>query len=214
MLPRVLAPFLRVAFHLLYHPFAFAYDWVSACVSRGHWRDWTRTAIPRVVGARVLEIGCGTGDLLLDLSAAGYAPIGVDLSPTMLRLARGKLRRTRAKLVRARAQSLPFADGAFDSMVMTFPPEFARDPRALAEMHRALDERGRLIWVDAGRLLPCDAWSRALDWALDFTEVGSAVFAVEARAILARAGFQAHVEVVQEGPSRVTRVWAIKRNVE
>ncbi len=89
--------FIRLAFRLFYNQFAFTYDTVSAIVSRGRWRDWTRAAIPRVVGTRVLEVPCGTGNLLLDLRAAGYAPIGVDLSPNMLRIARGKLRHARVR---------------------------------------------------------------------------------------------------------------------
>jgi len=244
--------FLRFAFHLFYNPFAFTYDPISALVSRGHWRDWTRAAIPHIVGTRVLEIPCGTGNLLLDLARAGYRPIGVDLSNTMLRISQGKVRakhlpqvslraersnlsnrdmetpalqRTQCgasvasshktllamtpPLVRARAQAMPFASAAFDSIVMTFPPSFVFDPDALAELRRILDANGRLIWVDAGRLLPHDAWSRALNAALNATG-GEGNFERVASEALGRAGFESRVETVRDEESVVCVVIATK----
>jgi SAM-dependent methyltransferase len=42
-------------------------------------------------GGPLLELGCGTGRLLVPLARAGYDVTGVDLSPEMLRLARAKL---------------------------------------------------------------------------------------------------------------------------
>jgi len=41
-------------------------------------------------GGPVLELGCGTGRLLLPLANAGYEVTGVDLSPEMLRIARSR----------------------------------------------------------------------------------------------------------------------------
>ncbi|MBI5301962.1 MAG: methyltransferase domain-containing protein [Chloroflexi bacterium] len=203
--------FLRFAFQLFYNPFAFTYDVVSALVSRGHWRDWTRAAIPRIAGARVLELPCGAGNLTLDLLAAGYSPIGVDLSPAMLRITRGKLNRVRlpSRLIRARAEALPFARASFDSLVMTFPPGFAYDPVALAEMYRVLDDDGRLIWVDGGRLLPRDAWDRALDAALNAVSAPSSVNAV--LDVLKQVGFEPQLETVQDEASAVLVVTAHKR---
>jgi ubiquinone/menaquinone biosynthesis C-methylase UbiE len=212
---RVINPLLRYAFHLFYNPFAFTYDFVSAVVSRGRWRAWTGAAIPRVVGTRVLEIPCGTGNLLLDLVAAGYSPMGADLSPEMIRITQRKLSRHAVQfpLVRARAQELPFPSHSFDTIVMTFPPEFVYDPRALAEFRRLLDDRGRLVWVDAGRLLPNAWWSRFLNRALDAADGEPVVtqehgFARGAGDLLARAGFQVQVEQVRDDVSVVMVVIA------
>ena len=212
MFRRLWIAFLRLAFYLFYNPFAFTYDWVSAFVSRGHWRAWTRAALPHILGSRVLDLPCGTGNLLLDLGAAGYAPVGVDLSAPMLALTRRKIQRAnhRATLMRARVETLPLADHAFDSIVMTFPPGFVRDPRALAELHRVLVPGGRLIWVDGGRLLPLDAWSRTLDAALDAVSGGATPFADFARAVLTRAGFAVHVEIAHDDASIVSVVIATK----
>ncbi len=220
MLHRFARPLLRFAFHLFYNPLAFTYDWVSAIVSRGRWRAWTRAAIPRIAGTRILEVPAGTGNLLLDLVAAGYAPVAVDLSPAMLRITRGKIvetlhtsPRSEAEwdatslpgLVRARAQALPFHSGAFDTIIMTFPPEFIFDPRTFVEFSRLLDEGGRVVWVDAGRLLPRDLWGRALNAALDAVG-GGGQFEPMARELLTRAGFHARIEWVQDESSRVAVV--------
>ncbi len=228
MLRRLARPFLRFAFHLFYNPFAFTYDWVSAIVSRGRWRAWTRAAIPRIVGTRILEVPTGTGNLLLDMAHAGYAPVAVDLSPAMLQITRNKLKNLAkvhrpaelrsaqpsqgyqgSPLVRARAQTLPFPAHSFDTIVMTFPPEFIFDPHTLAEFARVLDDQGRVVWVDAGRLLPRDVWGRTLNAALDSVG-GGGKFETMARELLARAGFDAQVEWVQDEVSVVAVVTARK----
>jgi ubiquinone/menaquinone biosynthesis C-methylase UbiE len=206
MLHRLWIRFVRFAFHQFYNTFAFTYDFVSAVVSRGDWRAWTRAAIPYIRGSRVLEIPCGTGNLLIDLYGAGYAPVGIDLSPSMLRITRGKLTRVRAQpvapVLRARAQELPFPDQSFDSIVMTFPPEFVRDSRVLPEFRRVLADDGRLIWVDAGRLLPRDFYSRLLNRAFDVVG-GDESFSRGAKDLLAHAGFSVRVETIQNEVSVV-----------
>jgi ubiquinone/menaquinone biosynthesis C-methylase UbiE len=208
--------FLRFAFHLFYNPFAFTYDFVSALVSRGQWRAWTRAAMPYLVGTRVLEIPSGTGNLLLDLRAAGYAAMGVDLSAAMLNITRAKFRRvnTPAPILRARVQALPFPNRAFDSITMTFPPGFVRDPRAFAELARVLADEGRLIWIDAARLLPRDGISHALNRALDAVGGSGVPFEEFACEMLARAGFESKVERVQNDASVVSVVIATRRQAE
>jgi ubiquinone/menaquinone biosynthesis C-methylase UbiE len=214
MFHRLWSTFLRLAFHLLYNPLASTYDWVSAIVSRGHWRAWTRTAIPHLVGTRVLEIPCGTGNLLLDLCSAGYAPIGVDLSASMLRITRGKLLHAGLSvlLLRTRAQALAFPDRSFDSIVMTFPPGFVYDPNTWSEFHRVLADDGRLIWVDAARLLPHDAWSRLLNRGLNAVGASGMSFADFALAAVEQAGFEAHVEMMRDNAGSVMIVIASKRH--
>ncbi len=210
----VFYPFLRFAYRLFYNPFAFTYDTVSSLVSRGQWRTWTRAAIPYLRGSRILEVPCGTGNLLLDLSGAGYAPVGVDLSPWMLRITRGKFGRgaIRSRLVRARVQALPFPDSAFDSVIMTFPPGFIYDPLALGELRRVLAVDGILLWVDAGRLVLRDAWSRFRNWALDTVDGGGETgdFASGVVPLLTAAGFRAQTEWVENKKSRVAVVKATK----
>jgi SAM-dependent methyltransferase len=159
------------AFHLLYNPFAWAYDGVSWAVSRGEWQRWQGAVLPYLTGRRVLEIGFGTGNLLVDMATRGYQPWGVDLSPTMAAIAAGKLRThgTSARLCRARAQALPFCDGAFDSIALTFPAGFIGEAETHREMERVLKPRGRVVIADGGYLLGRDPLSRFLNWALGLT---------------------------------------------
>ncbi len=215
LLRRFARPLLRFAFHRFYNSFAFTYDFVSAVVSRGRWRAWTRQAIARAAGPRVLEVPCGTGNLQLDLAAAGYKPVAADLSSAMLSITRGKLRRAGLglRLLRARVEELPFAARSFDTIIMTFPPEFIFDPSTFAEFRRVLADRGRLIWVDAGRLLPRDGWGRMLNGALDAVGGGSN-FEPMARDILRRAGFEPQVEWVRDDRSIVAVVTARKGQLE
>ncbi len=69
--------------------------------------------LPRNHNARILEIGCGMGELLTGLSQLGYDCTGLDVSRTRIDL----LQARRAKNLRfehAEGTRLPFADGSFD----------------------------------------------------------------------------------------------------
>ena len=84
---------LRFFFHLLYHPFAFTYDWVAAIVSVGRWKDWVLSVIPFIEGTRILELGHGPGHLQRVLLSRDLVAVGLDESAAMGRLAQRNLRR-------------------------------------------------------------------------------------------------------------------------
>jgi len=102
---RLKARFLRFAFHLLYYQLAWTYDLVAWLVSFGDWPAWRRAAALFLREGPSLELAYGTGGLMADLTARGLAPVGLDLSPTMARLARRRLLRRGLlpRLVRGRA---------------------------------------------------------------------------------------------------------------
>jgi ubiquinone/menaquinone biosynthesis C-methylase UbiE len=156
----------KLAFESLYGPLAWAYDWVSRTFFLGQWRLWQRAALPHVKGPRVLEVGMGTGDLQPDLLEKGFEAWGIDASSPMLRRARGKVQRLGLpieRLLRARAQSLPFPEGYFNSVVSTFPSEYIADPQTLSELSRVLAPGGRLVIVPGGWLKPRGAKARTLE---------------------------------------------------
>ena len=65
-------------------------------------------------GARVLDVGCGTGYGTAELAAQADRAIGVDLSPDAVRHALQAYRRENLRFLAASATALPFRDAAFD----------------------------------------------------------------------------------------------------
>jgi ubiquinone/menaquinone biosynthesis C-methylase UbiE len=192
--------FVRWSFHHFYNTFAWTYDLVSAAVSLGHWREWTRAAIPHVRGAHVLEVAFGTGNLQLDMRAAGITPYGLDLSPNMARMTRNKLQRARfePRLVRGSVFTLPLASSSLDTLVLTFPPGFLTMPHAVAEMKRVLADNGRVIVVDAGWLHRPALLSALINLAFRFT--GTTNFSLDRLQLLRTAGFA--VQIIEVGDDR------------
>lgn len=148
--PRKLKPLARLylwATYRLYNEFAWAYDLAAWIVSGGRWDRWRRMALDYVQAEPVLEIGFGTGELLIEMARRGRDVIGLDLSPAMHRVTARKMRHLGlwAPQVRSRVQNLPFPDDSFSTVVSTFPAEYIVDPASLAELHRVLRPGGRLI---------------------------------------------------------------------
>jgi SAM-dependent methyltransferase len=93
-------------------------------------------AVPFERGWRVLDVACGAGRHARAFEASGARCVGLDLSATLLRLAR---QITRASLVRADMRHLPIRPGSMDLTVNLFTSfgYFERDAEhaaALAEM--------------------------------------------------------------------------------
>jgi SAM-dependent methyltransferase len=144
-------------FELLYrHRWLY---WLASTIPfAGQWRTWQRLVIPRLLGTDVLETGCGTGTLLLDMVDAGYTCTAIERSPQMLAATRDRLRRHHLEgavsLRQGSAAALPYADRSFDSVVSTFPTEYIFDPATTEEMARVLRPGGRVIVVLGARLIP------------------------------------------------------------
>ena len=97
-------------------------------------------------GGRVLDLGCGTGDMTRHLSRAGFEVTGCDVSASML--ARAAAPGSAVKWVRLSAdwQVLPFAAGVFDAVIASSVLEYVRAPAlVLAECARVLGPDGVLM---------------------------------------------------------------------
>ena len=92
-----------------------------------------------LAGRRVLDIGCGTGRFLAQLSEIAKA-WGVDASPEMLEVARTRVGGAGLKL--GTAEELPFKDGWFERATMWLVAHLVDRPRAFAEAARVLEPGG------------------------------------------------------------------------
>jgi demethylmenaquinone methyltransferase / 2-methoxy-6-polyprenyl-1,4-benzoquinol methylase len=108
------------------------------------WRRRTVASLGLTPGARVLDLACGTGDLCRELSGAGLAPVGVDLSFGMLAAAR-----TQVPLVHGDALALPVPTGAVDGITCGFAlRNFASLPPFFAELGRVVRPGGRIALLE------------------------------------------------------------------
>ena len=112
----------------------------------------TRSQLERLgitaTGKRVLDVGCGPGNLLVALSADMPAfLVGVDVDPHFLRIGRSEMETAGVvpTLLRAALPRLPFADESFD-LVTCFlvMPHVPDDRAALTELARVLKPGGTL----------------------------------------------------------------------
>jgi SAM-dependent methyltransferase len=168
ILPRWL---LRIFFHLLYNRMAWTYDGVAWLVSLGQWSSWRRTILPFLKDGPVLELAFGSGGLMADLTEKEMMPVGIDLSPYMVRITRKRLASFGYpfRLVQGRAQHLPFPDAVFSNVIATFPTDFFLDPDTLLSVRRILEPGGRLLIVAIGELRGPRVFRQPLEFAYHVT---------------------------------------------
>ena len=76
---------------MIYDLLAPFYDEVNKDINYSEWADFIEKIIKKFYGGRpelVLDLGCGTGKMTLELSRRGYDMTGIDISPEMLDTAR------------------------------------------------------------------------------------------------------------------------------
>jgi ubiquinone/menaquinone biosynthesis C-methylase UbiE len=108
-------------------------------------------------GMRLLDVGCGTGTLLVLVSAAadGLELVGLDADDRILRRARHKLAEVgaNAQFDRGSAETLPYADSSFDRVFTTLTLHhltIEQKTAAFAEALRVLRPGGELHVGDFG----------------------------------------------------------------
>lgn len=93
-------------------------------------------------GERILDIGCGDGQLTLKIAATGAEVRGVDLSPQMAAAARAR----GVNADEASAESLPYPDRIFDAVFSNAALHWVHDHDAmLTQVHRVLKPGGRFV---------------------------------------------------------------------
>lgn len=109
---------------------------------------------PAENGARLLDVGCGTGHWSRFFTALGYRVTGVDVSPHMLEAARTQPE-ARERYLLADACALPFPSGAFDIVSAIAALEFMTGiSAALRELFRCIRPGGQAIIGTLNRHAP------------------------------------------------------------
>lgn len=101
-------------------------------------------------GMNILDVGCGTGTHLELYQRYGCHLYGIDLSPSMLDVARARLGDS-ARLELGDATSMPYENHEFDLIIcMLSLHEMAQPTRSgvLSEMKRVLKDDGRILLID------------------------------------------------------------------
>jgi len=100
-------------------------------------------------GERVLDVGCGTGELTARIAAAGARAVGLDSSPDMIAAARKRF--ADIEFVHADAADFAF-DESFDAIFSNAALHWVKDREgAVACMARALKPGGRFVVEMGGR---------------------------------------------------------------
>ena len=158
----------------MFDQIAERYDLLNDVLSLGQDRLWRRFVAATVAarpGERVLDLAAGTGTSSRTFTTAGAYCVACDFSLGMLQVGARKAvnwRRPQSgpapgpvRFTAGDALALPFGDGAFDAVTISFGLRNVADPdAALAEMLRVTRPGGRLVICEFGHLPTArlDAW--------------------------------------------------------
>ena len=146
--------------------------------------------LPR--GARVADLGCGSGAFTDLLARAGFSVVGLDLSPKLVEVGREKY--PGRELVEGDLENLPFDSESFDGVLLAGVVHHFPDPsRCVAEVFRVLRSGGRFVAFDPNRRNPA-MWLYREPTSPFYSSVGVTenerpILAREAATVFQQAGF-------------------------
>jgi demethylmenaquinone methyltransferase/2-methoxy-6-polyprenyl-1,4-benzoquinol methylase len=137
------------AVRTMFDTIAPRYDMVNRIMTFRLDVKWRRTTVKRLglpPNSLVLDLASGTGDLCIDLAAAGLRPLSVDLSFGMLSQDRSGVPRTQADILR-----LPIPDASVDGVTCGFAlRNLANLDQFFVELARVVRTGGRIALLDVG----------------------------------------------------------------
>ena len=123
------------------------YDITNTVLSLGQvyvWRAAVRDALRITPGMRILDIAAGTGTSSVSYAQAGADVVALDFSIGMVTV--GKERQPQMEFVAGDATALPYEDGTFDAVTISYGLRNVNDPDlALREMLRVVRPGGTLV---------------------------------------------------------------------
>jgi ubiquinone/menaquinone biosynthesis methyltransferase len=139
----------------LFATIADRYDFITIALSYGRDRRWKERLMSLAAITSdddVLDLACGTGDILFAAARNARFAAGLDLTFRMLQLAAAKSSRPRAPLVAGDMLALPFVASRFTVVTIGYGlrnvPELVQ---AIDEIHRVLAPGGRVLSLDFNR---------------------------------------------------------------
>ncbi len=124
---------------------ARTYDQLNRVMTFGLDHCWRRRAVRGLQGD-VLDVACGTGDMVLELKKRGCTVTGIDLSEEMISIAKTK---ASATYIVGDAEHLPFPDATFDAVTCAFGVRnFVHLEQGLGEMLRVLKPGGKMVILE------------------------------------------------------------------
>ncbi|MFT4587693.1 MAG: demethylmenaquinone methyltransferase/2-methoxy-6-polyprenyl-1,4-benzoquinol methylase [Candidatus Binatia bacterium] len=147
-----------VKVNALFASIARRYDLINDVQSFWMHRLWKRRLIRLAKiyqGSRALDLCCGTGDVTFAMARAGASAVGLDFNGPMLGVARRRQKESSddkgCAFLQGDALSLPFEDGAFDVVSISYGLRNLADfRRGIDEMHRVAKPGARLLILDFG----------------------------------------------------------------
>jgi demethylmenaquinone methyltransferase/2-methoxy-6-polyprenyl-1,4-benzoquinol methylase len=148
----------------LFATIADRYDLITRVLSYGQDRRWKRRLVSMAApapGMSALDLATGTGDIAFALAERGANVVGLDLTPRMIELARGKQaaqvpgtgdERAALHFIVGDMQALPFPPASFDLVTTGYGLRNVPDlVMAIDEIRRVLKPGGRLLSLDFNR---------------------------------------------------------------
>ena len=156
----------RMPLHRMFTGVPPRYDLINRIITLGLDKRWRRRAARECLAAKpgkVLDLCCGTGDLLIDLARLADKSVeltGIDYSQPMLEIAAKKAvmltKKRKISFIYGDAANLPFPDGYLDCVGISFAFRNLTYKNPLAQLHlaevlRVLGAGGRYVIVETSQ---------------------------------------------------------------
>ena len=140
----------------LFATIADRYDFITRFLSYGQDRRWKERLVRMAAVSpedRVLDLACGTGDILFRAARGAKQAVGLDVTHRMLQLAKARTPPGRnVEWLCGDMTALPLRAGAFDVVTTGYGLRNVPDlAAAIGEIHRVLASGGRLLSLDFNR---------------------------------------------------------------